>query len=254
MKKKRDNKAAIIAALVTFGVALVTLVLLFTLSLKFDREALAEASIPEIQDDEEYFLEPEFIPIEEPGDTKIQEEQEAAPQPPGEPDPAPEEQPQSVVKNLVPPPEPPVTNKPKLVSTTKESPVKTSTPKVNTEEDKRVASVAGKFKSENNGSRNGTETAASGTGGAGLATVGSVNGRKMLSCPTWPVRMQQQKTTIRVNITVNADGSVIQANAVSGGTPELRAECVKMARGSKWSKAEGAPNAVGSITFTITRK
>lgn len=246
----RERKASIIAAAVTFGVALVLLVLLFVLSVGNDRRMLAETSVPEVQDDEEVFLEPDLLVVDDPGD-EAETIDEAAPQPPGEPDPAPEEHPVKVVKNPVPPKEQPKSNKAPLVATPQESDVKTSTPKLTKEEEKRIASMQGKLKSDNNGSRTGKESAESGSGGNGISTSGSVNGRKMLSCPTWKVRLSQ-KTTVKVNITVDADGNVTKATAASGGTPNLRKECEKMAKGSKWTAKAGAAPASGSISFTIT--
>ena len=250
--KRRDKKASRIAAAVTFVIALIILLLLFSLSLNYDREALATSSMPEIQD-EEVYLEPEIMQIDEPGDLHAEEVEESAPQTPGEPDPGETEQPERVVKNTEKNPEPPVSNKPKLVSSNQPSEVKTSTPKVNTQDEKRIASLSGKFKSDNNGSQTGKESGASGTGGVGVSKLGNVNGRRMLSCPTSIVTLNQT-TTIRVEITVNAAGNVTRAKAVSGGTPSLRSACEGWARGSKWSAAPGAPDATGSITFTITPK
>lgn len=248
----KERKASIIAAAVTMGVALVILVLLFVLTVGDSRKALAEASMPEIQDDEEIFLEPEILVVDNPGDEAEQTVDEAAPQPPGEPEPAENEQPVRVAKNPEPPKEKPVSSKPKLVADEKkESDVKTSTPKLSEEEEKRIASMQGKLKSDNNGARNGKESANSGSGGDGVAASGNVNGRKMISCPTWKVRLNQ-KTTVKVNITVDEDGNVTSATAVSGGTPNLRKECEKMARGSKWTKKAGAKPAAGTISFTIT--
>lgn len=250
-KDPRERKTAIIAAAVTFGAALVILLLLFILTVGDTRGALAETSIPEIQDDEEIFLDPDLLVIDNPGDEAEQTVDEAAPQPPGEPDPAEEEQPVKVTKNPEPPKEPPVTNKPKQVADNRESDVKTSTPRLSEEEEKRLASMSGKLKTDNNGSRSGRESADAGSGGDGVAASGSVNGRKMISCPTWKVRLTQ-KTTVKVNIMVDADGNVTSATAVSGGTPNLRKECEKMARGSKWTKKAGASPASGTISFTIT--
>lgn len=247
----KERKAALVAALATFGVALVILVLLFVLTVGDTRRALAETSMPEIEDDEEIFLDPELLVVDDPGDEEAPQVDEAAPQPPGEPDPAPEEQPVRVVRNPEPPKEKPVSQKPREVSTPRESDVKTSTPKLSEEEERRIASMRGRLKTDNNGSRTGKDSADSGSGGDGVAASGSVNGRRMLSCPTWKVRLTQ-KTSVRVSITVDADGNVTKAAAVSGGTPALRKECEKMARGSKWTKKAGAAPASGTITFTIT--
>lgn len=247
----RERKAAAIAAAVTFLAALVILVLLFVLSVGGSRREMAEASIPEIQDEEEIFLDPDLLVVDNPGDQTEETIDEAAPQPPGEPEPAPEEQPVRVVKNPEIPKEPPVSNKPKLVSTPKEADVTTSTPKLSEEEEKRIASMSGKLKTDNNGSRTGKETAEAGSGGDGVSASGSVNGRKMLSCPTWKVRLTQ-KTTVKVSITVDADGNVTKASAISGGTANLRKECEKMALKSRWTAKKGASPASGTISFTIT--
>lgn len=247
----RERKAAIIAASVTFGAALVILVLLFVLTVGSDRRAMTEASMPEIQDvDEEVFFEPELLTIDDPGDKDVPDIDAPAPQPPGEPDPAPEEQPVKVVKNDVPPKKETVSNKKEMVADAKESDVKTSTPKLSAEEEKRIASMQGKLKTDNNGSKTGKESANSGSGGDGISMSGNVNGRKMLSCPTWKVRLTQ-KTTVKVSITVDADGNVTKASAISGGTPNLRKECEKMALKSKWTAKEGAAPTAGTISFTI---
>lgn len=247
----KERKASVIAAAVTFVAALIILLLLFFLTVGDSRRALAESSVPEYQDDEEIFLEPELLVLDNPGDEVEQTVDEAAPQPPGEPDPAPEEQPVRVVRNTEPPKEQPVGNKPKLVADNKESDLKTSAPRLSEEEEKRLASMQGKLKTDNNGAKTGKEAPASGSGGDGVAATGSLNGRRMLSCPTWKLRLTQ-KTTVKVNITVDAAGNVTSATAVSGGTPALRAQCEKMARGSKWTAKAGAAPASGSITFTIS--
>ncbi|MCH5213673.1 MAG: hypothetical protein J1E97_00665 [Muribaculaceae bacterium] len=249
----RQRKANIIAASVTFGVALVVLLLLFFMTIGDDRRALAESSIPEIQDDEEIYLDPELLVLDTPGSEDAEIIDEAAPQPDGEPDPAEEEQPERVVNNPEPPQKEPTTSKPKLVSTPKPSDVTTSTPKVMTEEEKRVASMEGKFKTDNNGSRTGTDSANSGPGGNGISMKGSINGRTLLSCPTWKLNLSQ-KTTVQVSVTVDADGNVTSAKATSGGTPNLRAQCEKMALRSKWTPKAGAAPVSGTLTFTISPK
>lgn len=246
-----ERKDAIIAASVTFGVAIVVLLLLFFLSLDYDRQALAQMSTPEMIDDEEVFLEPELLVVGNDGETDLDETTDAAPQTPGEPDPAEKEQPLRVVKNEVPPKETPVSNKPKQVAANTESDVKTSTPKLSKEEEQRIASMGGKLKSDNNGSRTGAEGANSGTGGTGVSTDGALKGRSMISCPTWKLKLNQ-RTVVTVNVTVDADGNVTQASARSGaGSNNLRAQCVKMAKGSKWTPKKGAAPASGTITFTI---
>lgn len=246
----KREKESVIAAAVTFVAALIILVLLFTLSLRHDREALAEASIPELQDEEPIYLDPEMLQIDMTGDENSQDIDEPAPQPPGEPDLAPEPSEELHVKAPE-KPEKPVSNKPELVADNKPSEVKTSKPEP-TEDEKRVAKAAESFKkSQNNGSRTGRETAFSGSGGNGVGYSGNI-GRKLLSASTWPVKITQKKVTVSVNVTVDADGNVTKATAVSGGTPNLRKEVEKMAKGFKWSKEAGAKPVSGTITFTIS--
>lgn len=249
----RERRAAIIAACVTFGVALVIFVFLFFMTLSADRREVTDATVlpAALPDDEEVFLEPELLVIDNPGDENVPDIDEAAPQAPGQPDPAPEEQKVQVMKNEKPPVKEPVSNKKELVATPKENDVKTSTPKLTPEEEKRIASMQGKLKTDNNGASSGKESPASGSGGNGVSFSGNVNGRKMLSCPTWKLKLTQ-KTTVKVNITVDADGNVTSATAVSGGTANLRNECQKMALRSKWTAKAGAKPTTGTITFTIS--
>lgn len=250
-KDPRERKASIVAAAVTFGAALIILVFLFVISIGSSREMMASVSTPEIQDNEEIFLEPELLVVDNPGDEDVETVDEPAPQTPGLPDPAEEEQKVRVVKNNEKPKEQPVSSKPKEVSTPKESDAKTSTPKLSAEDEKRIASAQGKFKTDNNGSTTGKNSANSGSGGNGVSAEGNVNGRTMEYCPTWKVRLTQ-KTTVKVSITVNAEGKVTAASAISGGTPNLRKECEKMALKSRWTKKEGAKPASGTISFEIT--
>ena len=258
-----QRRASIIAALVTFGTAIVILVLLFVLNIGDSRRILAEASMPEIEDDEEIFLEPEFLEPEKIIDDNLglednsEVEEEAAPQPPGIPEQASEEVNKRVVHNEKEPPEPPVANKPELVATKKPtpSPVTTSTPKLSKEEEKRLAGMTGNFKSDNNGSLTGknspNSSSSSGAGTSEIRSTGNVSGRKMLSCSTWKVSLTQ-RYEVKVDILVDENGKVTSATAVSGGTPNLRAQCEKMAKTSKWTPKSGAAPARGSITFTLS--
>lgn len=248
---ERDRKDSIIAALITFGVALVILVLLFVLTVGDDRRMLAETSIPEIQDDEEIFLDPDLLIVDNAGEEDTEEEiPETSRQPMGEPDPAPEEQPVKVVENPEIPKDQPVTNNTKLVSSEKTSDVKTSTPKVSEEDEKRLASVSGKFKTDNNGSNTSHAEGAGSVSATGTLSGKGSHGRTMLSCPRQTVKASQ-KVTVTVEIKVDAMGNVTNARATSGGNSEQRAQCERMARKSKWTPQAGAAEEKGRITFTI---
>lgn len=247
----REKKDSAIAAAVTFVAAMLLLVVLFWGSLSFDRDSMAQASVPEISDDEPLFIEPELLEISDPGTEQTELNEKAAPEMPGVPDPAPEEQPRQQLKAET-PKEKPVPDRQPLVSQKKqESDVRQKEPKPSAEETQRVASLKGKFKSDNNGSLSGKNADNVGSGGDGVASSGKLNGRKMLSCPSSKVKISQ-KTTVVVRITVNAAGAVTSATAQSGGTPNLRKVCEGWARQSRWSEKPGAAPAGGTITFTIT--
>lgn len=225
------KRESAIAAAVTFTLALAILLLLFFMELHTGRQALAEASTPEIQDEEPVFLEPEFIPTEQQGDEESADIDQAAPPLQGKPDVA----------------EKPVeTAKPKPVQKAEATPAPT-------EEEKRAAKkMEENFKKSAVNGNAGTQTAFSGSGAGGVGFSGNI-GRKLISANTWPVNVTHKQVKVGVSITVDAEGNVTKATAVSGGTPALRRECEKMARGFKWNKEPGAKPATGTINFTITR-
>ena len=248
----RDRKAAIIAASITFGVALIILVLLFVLTVGDDRRMLAESSTPELQDDEEIFYEPEMLIVEHKGDEKSDLDiEEAALQPSGIPEPAEAEQPERVVRNEVAPKEETPAAKPKLVATEKPAEVKTATPQLSREEEKQIASMSSKFKSENNGGFTSGETNGS------VSTSGQLNGsgnrgRRMESCPSSSVKASQ-KVVVTVKVVVTEKGTVKSATA-TGGNQAQRNACQQMAMKSRWTPREGAGDVAGTITFTIIPK
>lgn len=247
-KRKRDS---IIAAAVTFGVALIVLLLLFIMSVGYDREALATSSMPEIQDEEEIFLEPELLKLGKPDANEDIDIDEAAPQPPGEPEPAEENNPLSVIHDDKPQTEEPKTNKEPLVATKNNSDLTSPVPKTSQEEAQRIKDIQGKFKG-NNGAHDGKNTDVSGTGGVGIKPHGSAKGWKMTFCPTGKVPTEVKSTTVTVSITVGADGKVT-VHGASGGTKAQQDICKGWAARSKWQVQTGmdAKAASGTITFTI---
>lgn len=238
----------------TFVVALLILLFLYYGGVRIDREMLAEASeaeitmLPDEEDNEEQFLEPELLT--ELGDQETPEPTSAAPALKGEPEPAPEEKP-AVVPGPNPKPAPPIE---KPITQKKESPVKATTPsQTDAEKQKATSAIAGKF-SGRNGSTDGSAGSA-GSGGVGVGKQGNVSGRQFLGCPSPSVALRR-KVTVVVNITVNADGHVTaaKAQAGSGAEPNVVSACESCARQAKWNKKEGAPDAKGTIRFTITPK
>ena len=245
-----EKKASIIAAAITFGAALIILVLLFVLTVGDDRRMLAETSMPEMQDDEEIFLDPELMMVDHIGEEESDlDVEQTAQQPPGQPDPAPEEQPVRVVRNEEQPKEEVVSSKPKLVSSDKPNEVKTSSPKLSLEEEKRIASMGGKFKTENNGGNTPSESTGSSINPTGQLSGAGSQGRKMESCPRQSVKASQ-KVVVTVDVKVNAQGLVTSATA-RGGNEEQRKQCEQMARGSRWTPKAGEGEVPGKITFTI---
>lgn len=247
----RERRASIIAACVTFGAALVILVLLFILSVGDNRAALAQESIPELHDDEEIFLEPELLQMGNDGEEELDLQEEAAPQPPGIPDQGETEQKVSVVQNTT-PDNNNTSNQREVISTPKPSDVPAPKPKPSDEDNQRITNMGGNFNSPNNGAVNGQSSPNSGSGGNGVTASGVLKGRQMLSCNRNPIALKPgvTKGVVKVEVVVNAKGDVTSAKAISGPS-ELFAECERRAKNSKWSASKGAPDAKGTITFTI---
>lgn len=242
---KQNKKDSIIAACVTFGVALIVLLILFFGTIGYDSRDLAAASTPEISLDEE-LIEPEIL--QELGEENATADDEPAPAYKGEPEPAPEENTVQTTPGKNPEPAPPVEKK---VTQTKESPVKATEPTVSEEEKKKVTSMKGKF-SSNNGATSGT-SGSSGAGGAGVGKSGSADGRSFIDCPTPQVSVPRAVTVV-VSVVINAEGTVTKANVKSGSSAsdDVKRRCEQAALRAKWSKKKDAPLTKGTITFRIT--
>lgn len=247
----REKKDSIIAAALTMALALALLLTLWFGSLSFDRSALAAQSVPEIAPEEEAFLEPELLP--ENGDEEEEAFDEEAPQAQGMPEPSETENPQKIVKDENPKPAPPVE---KLVTTKKESPVQATTPpKREQEAQKATSAVAGKFNPRNGMAEGKFDSASTAT--AGVAVSGKMSGRAFLGCPKPDVELRA-RVVVRVELTVNAEGTVTEVRGATGqaGSPSaaIIAKCKAAAKGARWAPGAGAAPAPGSITFTITPK
>ena len=244
--KDNNRKADIIAAAVTMLATLIILLFLFTGSLNFDRALLASSSIPEIQDEEEIFIEPELMDLGEPDAT---EHDTPAPAFKGEPEPAETDNTKLVVPGDNPKPAPPTE---KLVTQKQESPVKATEPTVSKEEKSKVTSKMAKSFSGRNGATEG-KNGSSGAGGTGTGVSGNANGRTFLGCSLPDVTLRT-KTVVKVNVVINADGKVISANASGSADASIRRKCEAAARTAKWSAKKGVAETRGSITFTIVPK
>lgn len=244
--KKSDS---VIAAAVTFAVALIILLFLFFGGMTFDRAMLATTSTPEIMpDDEELFIVPEIVEdLGEPDATAVDE---PAPAFKGQPEQAETENTKLVVPGKNTKPAPPVE---KPITQTKESPVKATNPPKTNEDKKTVTSkMANKFPGSNGATTGKSGT--SGAGGTGIGIVGSVSGRTFKGCPKPSVELQN-KVVVKVLVTIDSAGHVTKATArsVSGkASPAILGACERAARSARWSEDKDTPSATGSITFTIT--
>lgn len=246
------KKDSVIAAAVTFTVALILLLVLFFCGLTFDPSLLAVQSTPEISvetlPEEEEFLEPEIV--RDLGEQNATVQDAPAPVAKGEPEPAPVENTKVVIPDQNPKPAPPVE---KPINQKKESPVKATTPSQTDEEKQKVTSkLANKF-----GGANGTSTGSSGSsgaGGTGVGISGSVSGRTFKGCPKPNVELQN-KVVVEVKVTIDANGRVTKATARSKSgkaSAAILSACEQAARGARWSEDKDTPSATGTLTFTIT--
>lgn len=241
---KRYDKDRAISAFLTFLVALAILLALFFGGISWDRQALAEASTPEIMD-EEVFIEPELVEL---GEENAVNHDKPAPAMKGEPDPAPEDKAEIIEPGPKPEPAPP---KPKLNTQKKESKMKVEEPsQTDKERQKATSSVANKF-SHRNGAVEGTDKGTSGAGGTGVGVSGNAHGRSFISCPKPDVALRH-KTIVTVNVVIDAEGKVVEATAKGSADASIRRKCEAAARQARWSAKKGATSTRGSITFTIT--
>lgn len=246
MERRQERKDSMIAALVTMFIVAAMLLTLFFGSLSWNRAALAENSVPEIQLEDELFIEPELLEL---GEENAVENDAPAAAPKGDPEPAEEDRAEIVEPGENTKPAPVA---PKLVSKPKESPVKQpEPPKTDKERQKAKSTVANKF-SPKNGSASG-KTSGGGAGGEGVGINGSARGRTFLHCPKPDVALRH-KAVVKVSVVIDAAGNVVSASASGSADASIRRKCEQAARGAKWSEKKGASETHGTITFTIIPK
>lgn len=246
---KSERRDSFIAAFVTILAIGLVLVWLILATLHYDERLAKNSENPELEE-EEIFLDPELLLQNNKtvGEPDAISHDTPAPEIKGEPAPAPEEQPHTVVsgENTVPSPEP------TLISSNKESAVQTAAPDKKKEEEKVATSMAGKFNSKP-GSVSGKFDSPGGSDGAGSGVTGKMSGRQFLGCPLPDVSLTH-KTTVTVSITVDAEGKVLTATASGAATREIRKKCEQAAMQARWSAKKGATSTRGSLTFTIIPK
>ena len=241
---QQENKDRIIAGTITAVVVALILVFLFVVGIGWDKAALSQSSIPEEQSDEELFLDPELLDL---GETQTDMIDAPAPSEIGEPELAEQENPEPVVKGENPKPTPP---QEKIITQSKDSPVKKTEPNATDRELKKVTSTVANSFSAKNGKTDGKFNS-SGSGTTGVGVTGSARGRSFIGCPK-PVVELTRKTTVVVNIQVDEDGKVISASAGGSANADIRRKCEQAAMQATWSKKPGSGITPGTITFTIT--
>ncbi len=244
-----ERRDSLIAAIVTFFAVALVLVWLLVATLRYDEKMATSSENPQLEEDE-IFLDPELLLQNNKtiGEPDAVANDAPAPEVKGEPAPAPEEQPHTVVsgENTVP------SSEQNLISSKAESPVQTVAPDKKKEEEKVATSMAGKFSSKP-GSVEGKFDSSVGSEGVGSGVTGKMSGRQFLGCPLPDVSLTH-KTTVTVSITVDAEGKVVTATASGAATREIRKKCEQAAMQARWSAKKGATSTRGSITFTIIPK
>lgn len=247
--KANERRDSIIAALVTLVAVGLLLVWLLIATLHYDERLASSSQNPQLEE-EEIFLDPELLleTHQTVGEPDAVAADAPAPEVKGEPTPAPQEQPHTVIsgENTV------HSSEQTLISQKAESPVQTVAPDKKKEEEKVAASMAGKFSSKP-GSVTGKFDSPGGSDGVASGVSGKMSGRQFLGCPLPEVSLAH-KTTVTVSITVDAEGRVMTATASGAATREIRRKCEQAAMQARWSAKKGATSTRGSLTFTIIPK
>lgn len=247
--KATERRDSLIAAFITFLAIGLVIVWLILSTLHYDERMAAIQEYPPLEE-EEIFLDPELLLENKQsfGEQDATAQEAPAPDIKGEPAPAPEEQPHTVIsgENTIPSPEQ------TLVSSKAESAVPTTAPDKKKDEEKVATSMAGKFASKP-GSVQGKFDSLGGSDGDASGVSGKMSGRQFLGCPL-PNVILSHKTTVTVSITVDAEGKVLSATASGAATREIRKKCEQAAMQAKWSAKKGATSTRGSLTFTIIPK
>lgn len=247
----------LIAAVGTLIAVLLLLMLCLLVHLRLpQKQPAAETSPLEMAaiepDLTEEFIDP--LLLENAGDQDAREHTDPAPVPDGRPDPADKPQDRRVVNGDNPNPNP---SSEKLVKSKNPSTKRTTDPTAKNQPDTRIADrMSGQF-TPHNGRPGGSSqpSANSGSGGTGSGATGTLRGgRKLLSCPL-PTVSLRQKVVIKVEVYVNAEGRVTEANVISGSSdPTLREKCRQASMKAKWTPKADAPRTRGVITWTLVPK
>lgn len=245
---RQQKKDSLVAGAITL-LALLLLCLLLTLGhIRFDGSALAQASTPEIgliTEEEEEFIEPELL--QDLGEPDAVTKDVPAPAVKGNPKPAETDNTQKIEPGKNPKKTPPVDKK---ITSREKQEVKSEEPPATDKERKEVSSRVSKSFQGQNGTTQG-KNAGTGAGGVGMGINGVASGRVFKGCPKPKVSLRH-KVVVKVSVTIDADGNVIEARAQGGASADIRRACEAAARSARWSAKPDAPTTKGSITFSIT--
>lgn len=246
MTSRRKKDSLIAGAITLLAMLLLTVLLVFG-NISYDPGALAQTSEPEIGliPEEEEFIEPELL--QDLGEPNAKTRDEPAPAVKGAPKPAEQDNTQKIEPGRNPKKVPPVEKK---VSTKRKQEVKSNEPSVTDKEKKEVSSRVAKGFVGQNGTSQGKD-GATGGGGVGMGINGVASGRVFKGCPKPQVSLRH-KVVVRVTVTIDADGKVIDAHAQGGASADIRRACEAAARSARWSAKPDAPTTKGTITFSIT--
>lgn len=248
----------LIAAVGTLIAALLLLMFMILVKLQLPQKPESEPPSPlemaafEPDEPQEQFIEP--LLLENSGEEQAVNQTEPAPAPEGTPDRAPQPNNKKVVNGQNPNPNP---SDEKLVSSKQPSPKKTTEASQKNEPDSRIAAnMKGQFSPHNGVQGGSTQPAASyGAGGTGTGVSGSLKGGRKLISYQLPTVSLRQKIVIKVEVYVNAEGRVTEANVLSGSSdPVLREKCRQASLKAVWSPQADAPRTRGIITWTLVPK
>lgn len=247
-----------IAAAATLLIALLLWLLLILVPVageepvKPQKAEIALANPDDLLDPEE-FIEPERL-VEDAGEASSEEapEPEPTPKPAGEPEKGPVND-KVVTSGSNPKPN---TSAERLATQRQTSPVKATEPSTHDEPDQKISSeVGGKF-SKHNGTHDGKQTGTAGSStadGKGVSAAGTMGGGRSLKSINKSLQVKLSKpVVVKVEVTVDADGRSSHARCITPGVDaSLRRKVEQQSNTARWTPKKGAPNATGTITWTI---
>ena len=108
----------------------------------------------------------------------------------------------------------------------------------------------------NNGTHDGIQTGTAGSStadGKGVSAAGTMGGGRSLKSINKSLQVKLSKpVVVKVEVTVDADGRSSHARCITPGVDaSLRRKVEQQSNTARWTPKKGAPNATGTITWTI---